>query len=392
MTDLRNRLLSWCEVDASAFRSNLEVFRSLLGSDRRLLLVVKSNAYGHGLDPITRLAAQERVDALGVHQLDEAAAVRAAGWRGDLLILGYVPHARLSDALDLEVQLTVYDRATLDRLDALGTARGVPARCHLKLETGTWRQGILEEDLDACLDRFRGARGLQLVGLSTHFANIEDTTDHSYARSQLERFQALTQRVASAGFTGLLRHAACTAAVLVMPEASFDLARIGIGAYGLWPSRETLASTRARVGASLVLRPVLTWKTKVAQVKWVPAGSFVGYGCAHRTSRRTLLAVIPIGYADGYDRGLSGLAHVLVRGGRAQVLGRICMNIFMADVTDLGPVEAEEEVVLLGRQGSEEIRASDLASFAQTIPYEIVSRISPSIPRVVVDERGGVIG
>jgi len=389
MDDARNRLLSWCEIDVAALAANLAAFRALLPAGAALLFVVKANAYGHGLRLLARLAPELRVDWLGVAQLEEAAVLRAEGWSGPALLLGYVPRASLADALDLDVDLTVYDPATIDELDRLGRARGRPARCHLKLETGTHRQGILEEELESYLARFRSGAGLRLAGASTHFANIEDTTDHSYARRQLDRYRSLLARVHEA-FPAATAHAACSAALLVMPETGFAMARVGIGAYGIWPSRETLASHAGRGEAGVRLLPALTWKTRVAQVKWIPAGAFVGYGCTHRTSRRTRLAVLPIGYADGYDRRFSDLAHVLVRGARARVIGRVCMNVAMVDVTDIPGVEAEDEVVLLGRQESDEIKAADLAAIAQTIPYEILSRISPDLPRLAVDGTGSL--
>jgi alanine racemase len=388
MDDPRNRLLSWCEVDAAALEHNLGAFRARLEAGTKLLLVVKANAYGHGLTEVAGLAPSLGVDALGVHQLDEAAQARAAGWTGPVWVLGYTPQARLADGLGLGVEFTVYDAATLTELNRLGQARRLPAPCHLKLETGTHRQGILAEDLDRFLGIFASSPGVRLAGVSTHFANIEDTTDHAFARGQLDRFRALWLRVRAAGFTEAVPHAACTAAVLVMPETCFGCARVGIGAYGIWPSRETLATLANRGEELLQLRPVLAWKARVAQVKPVPAGAFVGYGCTRRTSRASRIAVLPVGYYEGYDRRFSNLAHILVRGSRAPVLGRVCMDMFMADVTDIPGVEPEDEAVLIGRQGDEEIRAADLAAIAQTIPYEIVSRLSPHLPRIVVNAKG----
>lgn len=385
MDGLRNRLLSWCEVDAGALRHNLSALRSLLGPESKLLFVVKANAYGHGLREVAGLAPSLGVDALGVHQLDEAAEARAAGWTGPVWVLGYTPRARLSDGLDLGVELTVYDTATLEALDRLGRARGTPAPCHLKLETGTSRQGISGEELDRFLGIFSTSPGVHLTGVSTHFANIEDTTDHTFARGQVDRFRLLVDRVRAAGFTAAVPHAACSAALLVMPETAFGCARVGIAAYGIWPSRETLASHTSRGEDLLRLCPVLSWKARIAQVKTIPAGAFVGYGCTRRTSRISRIAVLPVGYYEGYDRRFSNLAHVLVRGNRAPVMGRVCMDMFMVDVTDIPGVEPEDEAVLIGRQGDEEIRAVDLAAIAQTIPYEIVSRLSPQLPRIVVD-------
>ena len=390
MDDARNRLLTWCEIDLEAIRANLATFRGLLPPGTELLFVVKANAYGHGLALLAGQAATLGAEWLGVHQLDEAATARTAGWNGPLLVMGYTPRRRLSEAAKLELDLPVNDAATGGLLDQLGRAAARPIRCHLKVETGTYRQGVDEDQLPAFLDHFDRSPGTRLAGLSMHFANIEDTTDHSYAREQLARFASMVERVRARGFP-IRAHAACSAAVLVFPDdTGFALARVGIGAYGVWPSRETLASTSARAGTPVRLRPALSWKTRVAQVKWIPAGAPVGYGGTHRTTRRTRLVVLPIGYSDGYDRRLSNLAHVLIRGARARVLGRVCMNMLMVDATDIPGVEVEDEVVLLGCQGGEEIRASDLAAIAQTIPYEILSRLSPGITRQTVDRREAV--
>ncbi len=383
--DPRAAWLSWIEIDADAFRHNMGLFRARLASNTRLLLVVKANAYGHGLASISALAESAGADWLGVHALEEGIAARSHGWTRPVLIMGYVANRNLSRLLTHRLEPTVFDLETVESLDRLGSEQGVRVRCHLKLETGTNRQGIPPEDLDVYLTRFARAEGLTLAGLSTHFANIEDTTDSSYARGQLARYVALAAQVESAGFTDLLRHTACTAALLTLPETQFDLVRLGLGAYGLWPSRETRASLRTASGPGVELRPVLTWKTRVSQLKWIEAGAFVGYGCTVRTSHRTRLAVLPIGYADGYDRGLSSLGHVLVRGRRAPVLGRVCMNITLVDVTDIPDAALEDEVVLLGRQGDDEVSAERLAQLAQTIPYEIVSRLSPALPRLVVN-------
>lgn len=389
--DPRETSLSWIEIDAEAFRHNLSVFRRRLPSGSRLLLVVKANAYGHGLAPITQLASREAVDQLGVHSIEEAATVRAEGWRGPVLLMGPLHHLRVDALLDLQLEPTITELHVLDHLESAAVRRGITVPCHLKLETGTHRQGVMEEDVPSFLDRFRTARAVRLHGLSTHFANIEDTTDHRYAEEQLSRFRSLVASIESSGFSGLTLHTACTAALLTLPATCFDLVRLGIGAYGLWPSRETLASTRTGSGEAVQLRPVLTWKCRIGSLKWTPAGAYVGYGCSYRAVRRTRLAILPIGYADGYDRALSDLAHVILRGQRAPVLGRICMNITLVDASDAPEVALEDPVTLLGREGSERVDAERLAAWADTIPYEVVSRLSPGLPRIVVDGEGRLL-
>jgi alanine racemase len=176
----------------------------------------------------------------------------------------------------------------------------------------------------------------------------------------------------------------CTASTILFPEPGFNLARVGIGLYGLWPSKETYLSCLLDRKEPLSLEPVLSWKAGIAQIKKVPAGADIGYGCTYRTTRPTRLAVVPVGYYDGYDRGLSNAAHVLVRGRRAPVRGRVAMDFFMADVTDVPGAGLEDQVTLLGADGRERITAEDLAALAGTISYEILARINPLVPRIVV--------
>ena len=200
----------------------------------------------------------------------------------------------------------------------------------------------------------------------------------------MARFTEGVDRVAAAGPRPTVRHTACSAAAILFPRTHFDMARVGIGLYGLWPSRETLVSARERGLSGFALSPVMTWKALLAQVKDVPAGGYVGYGRTWRAQRRTRIAVIPVGYFEGYSRALSSRAHVLVRGQRAPVLGRVCMNMFMVDVTDVPGAAAGDVAVLLGRDGEETVSAEALAGWASTIHYEITTRVNPLLPRVAV--------
>jgi alanine racemase len=298
--------------------------------------------------------------------------------------MGYVPLNRLDAVVELGLSPVVYNPETVRRLDELARRQGGRVSVHLKVETGTHRQGIAETDLPAFIALARDAPGLILEGVTTHFANIEDTTDHGFARSQIERFSRMADEVQSAYEHRPLRHAACSAAALLFTRTHLDLARVGISLYGLWPSRETFVTCLSEGKPAIELRPALTWKTRVAQVKVVPEESFIGYGCTYRTTRPSRVAVLPVGYHEGYDRGLSGVAHVLVHGRRAPVRGRVCMNMSMVDVTDIPGVAVEDEVVLLGSQGAERVSAEQVAAWCGTISYEIVSRIHPGLPRLVL--------
>lgn len=387
-------LNTWIELSEGAYRANLEAVRRRVGPGVELAAVVKANAYGHGWREIAELAARHGADSFAVHSLDEALALRGAGHRRDILVMGHVPLARLEEGLAADLRLALYNLESGRALAALAADAGRTARIHLKVETGTHRQGVAAEDLPAFLELLRTSPQLRLDGIYTHFANIEDTTEHAYAELQLQRFEQALREVSAAGLPAdpahaqaPRRHAACSAAILLFPETYFDMVRLGISQYGLWPSRETLLSYQegpGGVAGALPLQPVLTWKARVSQVKWVPADAYIGYGCTFQPTRATRLAILPVGYADGYDRGLSNQAWVLIHGQRAPVRGRVCMNLTMVDVTDIPQVAVEDEVVLIGRQGSQEIKAGQLAALIGSIHYEVVSRLSPAIERRIV--------
>jgi alanine racemase len=372
--------LVWIELDARAPEHNLAELRRCTRPGVLSCAVVKANAYGHGLAEFVRLLPS--ADWFGVNSLEEGLALRMLGETRPAIVLGHVPVDRLRDAVDADLSLTVYNRETLAalaRLDALPRR----ARLHVKVETGTGRQGVLAADLEGFVRQLAATPNAFLEGLSTHFANIEDTTDHSFAEAQLARFAEALRTVERLGGSPPVVHTACTAAAILFPKTHFTMLRTGIGLYGLWPSRETRVSARERGGRVPELRPALSWKSRLVQVKGLPEASYVGYGCSYRTTRPTRVGVLPVGYSDGYDRAMGNRAHVLVRGRRAPVIGRICMNLCMVDVTDVPAAHLDDEVVLLGTDGDETISAETMAEWAGTINYEIVSRISPLLPRIV---------
>ena len=381
---MRQRPIERVEIAKRALVGNIGEFRRLIGPRRKFLAVVKANAYGHGLLEVAGVALEEGVDWLGVNSVEEGAALRRAGIAAPVLILGYTPFDLVEEAVARDLRLTVYNRETVARLAEAARRLGKTVRVHVKLETGTWRQGVAAKDLPAFVEDIRRRPGLVVEGLSSHFANIEDTTKHDYPRRQLETYRAACRGLEAAGPRVPLKHMSCTASTILFREPGFNLCRVGIGLYGLWPSKETYLSCFLDKKEPLSLEPVLAWKARIAQIKKVPAGADIGYGGTYRTTRPTLLAVVPVGYFDGYDRGLSNAAHVLVKGRRAPVRGRVAMDFFMADVTDIPGLGLEDEVTLLGADGRERISAEDLASLAGTISYEILARINPLVPRVLV--------
>lgn len=381
---------TWVEISRSALVANARALKRAVGEQTALMAVVKANAYGHGLSEVVQAlttAPAKSIDWYGVDTLREAEAIRSAEpttKRGKIpiLILGYTPLSDIPKAVKSGYRVTAYDLATL-RAAVKSATQSKPARIHLKLETGTSRQGILEKNLPTFIRTVQKMKHVSIEGLSTHYANIEDTTDPSYAKGQLATFQRMCDKVRVLGIDVPIIHTAASAAAILYPETHFSLARTGIALYGLWPSKETRISATDK-SRGMTLRPALTWKTIVAQVKDLPAGTPISYGLTEKVTRKSRVAVIPIGYWDGYDRKLSSMGRVLIKGKRAKVLGRICMNMCVVDVTDIPGVKAEDEVVILGTQGKETITAEDIASMVGTINYEIVTRINPTIPRVIV--------
>ena len=381
---MNKKLMQWVEIDSSALTHNIHQFRKLIGTKKKLLATVKANAYGHGILDVSNIVLKAGTDWLGVHSLEEGLLLRSSGLSCPVLVVGYVALEDLREAVLQDLRLTVYNVETIDRLAQVSKELRKQVLLHVKIETGTHRQGIRGENVLSFIKKAQESSGLVIEGISSHFADIEDTTDHTYARFQLENFKKVIQNLEENKISVPVNHTACTAAAILFPETYFDMVRVGIGLYGLWPSKETYLSCLLQQREAIHLRPVLSWKARIAQIKKVPRGAFVGYGRTYRTTRETVLAVLPIGYYDGYDRGLSNSSYVLARGKRAPVRGRVAMNFIMVDITDIPGVKLEDEVVLIGQDGDEAITADSLASLVGTINYEIVTRINPRIPRVVI--------
>jgi len=374
--------LTWIEINQKALLDNFRQFRRRVGKKTKIMAVVKANAYGHGIGEVARIIAP-RVDWLGVNRFEEGIFLRQAGINQPVLILGYTPLVSLKEIIKNNLSFVAYNQKTFTRANQEAEKLGKLAKIHLKLETGTNRQGVDIKTALSLVQSLRRKKGLELEGLYTHYANIEDTLDPRYAQEQLRKFKEAEKLLQKRGVKIPFKHTACTAATILFRETYFNLIRLGIGLYGLWPSRETKVSAQEKE-IKINLKPVLTWKTKVAQVKEIGKGETVGYGRTFTTRRRTKMAILPVGYWDGYDRKLSNSSRALVKGYSAPVIGRICMNMMMIDITEIPRVKPEDEVVLLGKQNREEITAEEMAQKIGTINYEVVTRINPLILRKVV--------
>jgi alanine racemase len=372
-------MLSWVEIDSQGLRSNIDAFRTVTSEGTALMVVVKANAYGHGLETVAPIVAQ-RADWLGVNCIDEALVISRLGIQKPIAILGHTSLDEVENVVRNGYRQVLYRTDVAKALSESAIKLRTEAKVHLKIETGTNRQGISVDQLASFVNELVKLPALEIEGVYTHFANIEDTLDPSFAESQVGKFREALRLLERARIRPPQIHASATAGTLLYAEMDFTMVRVGIGAYGIWPSRETQIAARER-GRLLSLIPVLTWKTRVTQVKDVRAGEYVGYGLTYRAGRPMKLVVLPIGYYDGYDRKLSNSGRALIHGQPVPVVGRVAMNMTMLDVTDVG-AELDDEVVLIGRQGNAEIRVEELAEKIGTISYEVVSRINPLIPRV----------
>ncbi|MCK5841398.1 MAG: alanine racemase [Candidatus Sabulitectum sp.] len=381
--------LAWVELDARRPDHNLAEIRRSSDFKGLHCAVVKSNAYGHGVGEILPLLT--KADWLAVNSLEEGLELRGLGEQRPVLVMGHVPLHRIEEAREADLRIIVCNFETLKAVRELPlSGMGKKIRLHIKVETGTWRQGVLPDVVVPVAREISEMSGAVLDGIYTHFANIEDTLSHQYAEMQLNTFQKVLDALQKEKLTPPVIHTACTAAAILFPKTHFSMIRTGIGLYGLWPSRETRLSAETSGCKLPDLRPVLSWKTRIVQIKEVPDGSYIGYGGTHRTTRNSRIAVLPVGYADGYRRSVGNTGWVLVAGNRAPVLGRVCMNLCMVDITDIQGTHLENEVVLLGRSGSEEITAEMLGQWMGTINYEVVTGISPLLPRRVMKGVNGV--
>lgn len=369
---------TWAEIDLSNLEHNYRALRGMLPSGCRFVGVVKANAYGHGAVPVAKKLEKLGAEYLAVACLDEAAQLRQAGIKTPILMLGPTPSAFAQELLELDVTQSVQDLRAARELSAAAEQAGKRLKVHIKVDTGMSRLGFLcdEENLDHSVDDIVKASalpGIELEGIFTHFANADG--DEAYSMRQLTRFLDVTERLAERGVKFAIRHCAASAAVLNYPCAHLDMVRPGIALYGHYPDPSCVDLD----GPGLL--PVMTVKTRVAAVRELPAGTCISYGCTYTLDRDSRLAVLPIGYADGLDRRLSNRTEMLLHGQRVPVLGRICMDMCMVDVTDLPEAAVGDVATVFGPELPLEEKADRLG----TIQYELLCGISPRVPRVYLD-------
>jgi len=347
--------------------------RRRLSPHCEVLAVLKADAYGHGAVPIAKALANLDVTRFGVASPSEGVALRQAGLTHQILILGPLFPEQLPDLIAHHLTPTISSLELVAPLSRLLQDRKDPYPVHIKVETGMGRLGFLPDAVTDLLALPVFKSVLRVEGLMTHLADADNEDSH-YTKQQLALLQSALTRIESAGFNVPIVHAANSAAIIAHPSTHLTLVRPGLLLYGYAPS--------PRLSEKLAITPILTLKTKVAQVRHLEPGASVSYARSYRAARPTTIAVLPIGYADGYSRGLSNRGAVLIRGRRAPIVGRVCMDMTMVDVTNIPDIHAGEPVTVIGRDGSDRITAVDLADWLDTIPYEVLCGIGARIPRI----------
>jgi len=365
---------TWLEVDLEAVAQNVRQIKERVGPSVDLLAVLKADAYGHGAIKAARTALNNGAASCGVASVNEAIRLRDVGIEAPILVLGYTPAWLAKEALLHDVTLTVYDADVARLYSRAAEDLRRTARVHIKVDTGMGRLGLLPDQVVPFVEKVRHLPRLEMEGIFTHFS-VADEESLDYTRWQLDRFRDVLARLERIGVTFDKVHCANSSATLRLPESHFDVVRVGLAMYGLQASPHVPLPPGSR--------PALTWKTSVAQVKTLPAGSYVSYGNTYRTTEEETIAVIPVGYADGFRRAPTRWKAVLVRGQRAPIVGRVCMDQTMISVDHIPDVRVGDEVVLIGRQGDDEITADQVAKWLDTINYEVVSEILARVPRVV---------
>lgn len=378
---------SHIQLDKHALNNNIQYLRTYLEDHTRFSMVIKANAYGHGIDDIVPLAEDCGVDHFSVFSAAEAkVAHRAMSGECDLMIMGWIDKDQMKWVIENGLSFFVF---TLDRLQAVCEVAeqvGKAAKIHLEVETGMHRTGFYRKDLEKALEIIKAHPDcFEVEGICTHYAGAESIGNYDRIKQQIHNFHKICNWVEEQEVNPRYRHTACSAALLNYPETAMDLVRVGIASYGFWPNDETRMHKLMKVkGRKDPLARVLTWKSQVMSVNEVGEGEYVSYGKSYLTNRPTLIATIPVGYSYGFSRTLSNTGFVLIRGKRVPVIGAVNMNMMTVDVTDLKEVKEGDEVVMIGNQGKQTITVSSFSDMNNSMNYESLTRLPDHLPRRVV--------
>lgn len=377
-------MLTCLEISKKALIHNLKIFKKVVGKKIKIMAVVKSNAYGHGIIESAKIFEKLGANYLGVINLDEALLLRKKGLEKPIFILSYWPIPinykselitnQIKQAIYLNIEFPVYAEEQIKILSQISQKIRKKAKIHIKIDTGASRIGLLPENALNFVIKCLKSPFLEIKGLYTHFAKSE-AKNQAFTIKQAQKLDKIREKLLKTKDfpENVLFHAGCTASTLNNHKTFFDMVRVGLGLYGLWPSKETKENNKR-----INLKPALSWKTKIIQVKDLTKGTFVGYDCTHQCQQKTKIAILPVGYWDGYDRKLSNCGQVLIQERRAPVIGRVCMNMTIINVSKIKNVKINDEVILLNKK----ISADELAEKIETINYEVITKINQQLPRI----------
>lgn len=367
-----NKRPTWAEINLKAVRHNISSIKER--TNAKIMAIVKANAYGHGVEEICRVCAEEGVAYFGVATLEEALGIREAGFSLPILVLGYLPEEYAEIAVNHDISITVFNETLPQALSRAAVKLGKKAIVHIKIDTGMGRLGFVPEPetIDK-IARIAKLPGIELEGIYTHFA-AADSTDKEFSFKQLEYFDYVVTQLEKQGINFKLKHSANSAAIIDIGKAHFDMVRAGIVLYGLYPSSEV---------TNLDIIPAMRLISRVSFVKTVPAGTTIGYGRTYQCKEKTTIATVPIGYADGYSRLLSNKAWGIIKGQKVPLVGNVCMDQCMFDVSNVEGVQEGDEIILFGTK-EDGITADDLADIMGTINYEVICSISARVPRIYI--------
>ncbi len=372
--------LSYVELSRKNLEHNLKSLRSITKPGTKLAFAIKGNAYGHGQNEIAKMA-EKHCDYFIVNSLEELRLLRVVS-KKHTFVLGYVASDLIASAIELGCILSVFSKQQFAEIEKAAKKMKKIQEVHIAVDALLGREGFLESELSDFLCEAIQSKCIRITGIYAHFANIEDTNNFTHAERQIAAYDNMLAIAKNAGCVNLHTHISATSGILAYEKGDgiHAVVRTGIGAYGLWPSEHLQYAYKKK----LQLAPVLSWKTHVAQVKILPSDRTIGYGLTYTTRKKTTIALVPQGYADGYSRTLSNKGQVLIGGKKCPVIGRVSMNMFVVDVSKIGHVMEGDEVVLLGSQGKQKVTAEELGELSGTINYEVTTRISSLLPRVVV--------
>lgn len=368
----------WAEIDLDAIKYNIDSIKRRVDT-KELIAVVKADAYGHGALDVSKTLVENGATKLAVAVITEAMELRHGNINTPIMILGYTPLEFAADLINYDIEQTIFDLEYAKKLSEIALNLGKKAKVHVALDTGMGRIGFLINDnsLNEIL-KISSLKGLEVVGIFTHFATA-DESDKNYSNKQYKKFTDFNEKLISKGVNILLKHVSNSGAIIDMPNTYLDGVRAGIVLYGYYPSEDVLKQ-------NLDLKKAITIKTQVAHVKILDKNEYVSYGRKFKTERKSIIATLPIGYADGYSRALTGKAKVIINGKFAPVVGTICMDQCMIDVTDIGNVHVGDEVIVLGNDKDLKFDADDMAKAMGTINYEVLCMIKQRIPRVYIED------